>query len=590
VEELLQKQGKNISLKIDIQCKTVLNSVTNLSVNTRRLLIGGFIGIFSFTFLTLIDKASWQGLEKQILESRSIFSFNARDDKSYILSFDKNSESKFESESEESQKEYLVNLIKILSQEGVLSVSFALSNLSRDRIDDLDLILNLNDYGVPVSFLQNEKIISETVLKNELKWLNRSQLSPQEHSIEEFLSGKLPSSHLLDKNILIKTGITNNPELKEKIKLWLNQINSNWLSYLGLSPLFLLVFISTFGAACTSVIYTGRILLFFGSALLYLLIGQIFFSVFQIHLETVPFLATSTLTFLLSNLFDLNYKFLDLDLRKYFKKNTFSLPEENKSPNDTITIKALNQVSQEKFRNEKIKDFDEQELRRKFYCEQENYLESLALAIQENTIQALVGIEDRLSELEDSELNEKQTRSLGIIKYDFNKVIDELDAILFNLSPFQFELEKGLIDSFILLSQKINYLSRGKIRVNIQTKIISLKLDKDIKINVYRIIERLLDLIKYYKRLEPKIESLNNLTNVVINIQTGIGEDLIIKIHHDGTRLDKEITDYRLKEIFQRCKCIKASLELGQNLNNQDQSLINRIELKVPSKIYSTLS
>lgn len=544
----------------------MLERIANISFDTRKLLIGAFIGIFSFTFLAWIDKDSWNSLEKQVLESRSFFNINTRKDKTFILSFDKSAESKFEGESEESQREYLINLIKTLRGYDVLSISFALSNLSKERIDDLDLILNLNDYGMPISFLQNEKIETEKITtQKQIKLLNQGSLGIKSHSIEELFSGEIPSTSLIDKNVLIKTQTINNSELKKMIKLWLNDNNSNWISYLAFSNLLLLLLMIIFGGFFASVTYSTRIIVFFSSTFVYFFIGQIIFSIFNFHLETMPFLSALTFTFLLANLFDINYKSLKPDL-----KPIITVPEEKPE------IKT-------------IINSDEKPLRRKFYCEQEKYLEGLALNIQESTIQAMVGIDDRLTELEESELNEKQTRALEIVRYDFNKVIDELDAILFNLTPFQFELERGLIDSFILLGQKLNFLSRGKIRVNFQTKIDNLKLDKDIKINVYRIIERILDLIKYYKKKEPKIESLNNLTNILINLQF-YGDELIFKILYDGSPIDTEIGDYRLKEIFQRCNSINASMELGKNLRNPDENLLNRIEIKLYTKIYSSVS
>lgn len=552
----------------------------------RRILIGSMIGILVFTLLSWVDQKTWMALEMQLLQGQSVLNFfnNEKESNYTIISFDRAEKDNLFEKEANAQKGYLLNLVTELAANEVASVNFLLDRTNFYDIESLDLEMYIGDYQTNIQTLKTKDI--------EYKWqdddgnwffLDRTNRKIPQYNVSELLIETIPEDHLREKNIVFVS--PRNQANSDDISLLINYIDDKEVGYQIMPGMVLFILAIAAGLLMASMVYWARIVALFTLSAAALVISQLIFMSINIHIETISSIAAFLMILVLSNLFDLNlmaFKKIDIFKGNDKKNSDGELKELEEVEIGALKEKKARQTSEKLQETETAVDITEKEiqsLRNKFYSEQESNLEELALEFEEKTVKSINAITEKLNELEDStSLDDRDKVKVALIKHNFNQMIEEMDAILFNLVPFRFEGKEGLINLLELYASKIFLLTRGKMRISIETQFPVVQLEKSQKINTYRIIQRLINLIK-----SANEESLFNGLNLSISILADKENKIRFKVSYEGMPIKTDESVFQLQDIQKRVDAIEGGeIDFGtKGAEKLERSLTNRIELKI---------
>ncbi len=531
-------------------------------MSQRRVLIGSMIGILMFTILSWVSPRTWDFLEAEFLKGRSSFRIVDPFGKlNFInISFDN-----------ETSKSELLNLVSELAAREAESISVYTSKNNPMRLDNLDLETSIGDYDSKTQVIN----FSDIETSNGNRWLDRSEHNIASFSHEDIIENQIPEDLISGKNILISS--PNIDSNKNRLDLVLNYLDDRWVKHIELASIlnfFLVVFCSILLAALVS---SARIIAYFAISLFTIVFAQLAFSVGNINFATLEFLVPLTGVLILSNLFDLNTE--AIKRKEIFKQ------EDDENTESKIFAQEYKEKSPQDTENSKADLIPVKDLKTKFFQEQEENFEDIALQFQEKTVRSVDNINEKMSELfESNQLSERDHIKLSLLKHNFDAMIEEFDAILFNLVPFRFEAESGLISILELYASKIFQLSKGKMQISIDTEFSVLRFsDLSQKVNTYRVIYRLVDLIK-----EMNSDKIAQNLNIAINIFSDPIDEkrMRIRLSYEGKAINPESNNFKIKEIKQRINIIpEANLDFGeQELKDIAPHLTNHIEfhLKKP--------
>ncbi len=539
-------------------------------MNQRRILIGSMIGILTFTLLSWVSPNTWNVLESQLLQGRSqLRLFNPFAKVNYlVIELNNDTQSEFENKSSTEQKETLMSLVSELAAREAKSITIAINKSNPLDIDNIDLetavgVLNSQAKTIKVNDI-------ETIIQQEsgpALWLDRKQHNLKRHSINDLLNDIIPQDSIGNQNIII---ISPRLELSdEDLNLVVNHLSDRWVTYIPIHSIIKFILFVAIGIFMAALVYWARIVTFFALSIIAMVIGQLALTIFNIQMETVSFIVALISILLLSNLFDLNLN-AAMNQRKFFQSK-----DENVNDLTNPAVVMTNPYP------ETIK-----ETRAKFFHEQESNFEDIALEFQEKTIRSVNSVQEKIDELTESEtLSERDRNKLSLLKHNFEHMIEEMDAILFNLVPFRFENDKGLVGLIELYASKIFLLSRGKLQISIETQFPSLKLELDQKINSYRIIQRLIELIKTIN------ESKANSGMVIsINIHSSANGKLKFRISYEGTPVDASANNFKINEIYKRIAGLsEANIDFGTSTAGLvSKNLTNHIEFQFKTSAIKT--
>lgn len=552
-------------------------------MNQRRILIGAMVGVFIFTLMSIFfDAKTAFSLENQVIQGRSLFKVFKNPPNFLVIEFDENSKYELFARSSEDQKQAIINLISEISLTHPEKTYLLIKNDNPLMLDSSDLQDSLDQDLGAVEITKLEEV--ETNIHDSK---GRDLILDQEaYPFELISSDDVNSANFQKRNLQDTKVLIISPEIasdKNKISLLINFLEAKWLNFIKIPSLILLVCDILFGILFAALLYWARLAVLFASTVIMLALGQLTFSLLNTHIETIPFLASILGIFIITNIFDLN---LGSIYRKEFLK---SQAEENESKTKKLYEKSIPEIinEQSKKKEEKIANPElVKELRTKFFYELESNLEDIALSFEERTVRSINNIQDKFTELlSSSELGERDKTKIDIIKHNFNNMIEEIDAILFNLVPFRFENKSGLLSLLEVYAGKVFVLSKGKVQIITETDIPSLRLEIGQKINTYRIIQKLIELIKENNQ-ERAVTGLRISIDIVSNI-----DDMInFKITYEGKAINTTANSYKLKEIYRRLDGIDSgSLDLGDTLAGVSSNLTNHIILKIKSPSFSLL-
>lgn len=545
-------------------------------MDRRRILIGSMIGLLSFTLISWISPNTWDALETQLLEGRSsIRLVNPFGKTNYsIIEYKENDLFTLENKTLDEQKQSLMNLVSELAVQDAGSITIITDKYNSLGIDNLDLEIATGDSNTTNKIIKIENI--ETVIKEEsgpTLWLDRKQHNLDRFSTADLGAGNLPPKSIRGKNFIIispKTEISS-----DKLNLVVNFLTDRWVNYLQINPIIMCVSLIIIGVFLASIIYWARIVAFFILSTITLILGQIIFAIFNTNIETVPLLAGFTCALITSNLFDLNL--ISVNKNNFFQ--SIQNPNNKSQSISEVTLAAavpLLQAGSGASIPESMK-----EIRAKFFHEQESILEDIALEFQEKTIKSVNSVESKIEELSESDqLSERDRTKVALLKHNFDHLIEEIDSILFNLVPFKFENEKGLVGLLELYASKAFLLSKGKVQISIESEFPNLKLELDQKINAYRIIQKLIELIK-----EVNTDKLSSGMLIAINLHSNKNGKLKIRISYEGIPIDANINNFKINDIYKRIAGMsEASIDFGNSaIANIAKNLTNHIELEFKS-------
>jgi PAS domain S-box-containing protein len=168
--------------------------------------------------------------------------------------------------------------------------------------------------------------------------------------------------------------------------------------------------------------------------------------------------------------------------------------------------------------------------------------------------------------------------------YDLvNETINEVRRISYDLSPSTLN-DFGIISAVRTIIAKANE-TQFKIKINLTTNITSERFDRDIEINIYRIIQEAINnAIKHANctLIKINIHLCDNLLDVSIN-DNGIGFEIPKNISY----LENHKFNNGLKNIKERGNIIGGKIEITSSLNNGTEISFNtKIKAKKNDKNY----
>ncbi len=541
-------------------------------MNQRRILIGSMIGILTFTLLSWVSPNTWNVLESQLLQGRSqLRLFNPFAKVNYLVIELGGEQSDLENRSSSEQKETLMNLVSELAAREAKTITIAINKINPLDINNLDLEAAVGDFDTQARTIKVNDI--DTIVEQEsgpTLWLDRKQHDLKRHSIDDLFSDVIPPEDIRNQNIVI---ISPRLELTdEDLNLVINHLADRWVTYLPIHAVIKFALCVAIGILMAALVYWARIVTFFALGIIAMVIGQLALTLFNVQIETVSFIISLISILLLSNLFDLNLS------AAISKRNFFQSKQGNANDLSDPAVIMTTPFIQVGSAAADLNPETIKELRAKFFHEQESNFEDIALEFQEKTIRSVNSVQEKIDELTESEtLSERDRTKLSLLKHNFDHMIEEMDAILFNLVPFRFENDKGLVGLIELYASKLFLLSRGKLQVSIETAFPSLKLELDQKINSYRIIQRLIELIK-----TTNDDKASSGMVISINIHNAANGKLKFRISYEGSAVNANANNFKINEVYKRIAGLnEASIDFGtSNLTGLSKNLTNHIEFQ----------
>jgi len=596
-----------------------------MSYFQKRLLISGSIGAIMFILTALMPSSLWLGIERPILASRNflnVFKIFSPNKSVLVLNIDQRSTRMMNSNLSSTVnfdavflKDFFQGIIRNLDAENVSSITIAINNISGNLISALNLQAGLTDVYAPIDIVTQDFKVDDLKKKDSKTYiLDKSGTSYRQASLADFLSGKITPSDLQGKAIVIRSEL-DSKTIKD-INSVINYSAGNWLPYYKFHPAFGFLLLACAGVLFASTVLRARALVLGLGVAAVLIIGQLMYC-FGAYLETVPVIFALIISFALSLLLDTelqipampqmpampampqlaNIPMPNLDKAFAAAKNL-----QEKCSELINSVSSSVQKSQGFEQRIKLPDLppmpniplpqmpklelpirpnispalDMQDLRNKVYKELEYSLDLLSKDFQERTVAPLSSIQAQLDELMNNvQLDVTNQTKLELLRYDFDKIISELDTLLFTMVPFQFEGNRGIIDPLEIYARKITEIYRGKPRIYLSPNAAYVQLTSEEKANLFRIVQRLVESII------DENGKHSSLTHINIDVMHR-GDQLTIKMTYDGLPLSDAKPNAKLREIARRAEAIGLKLDLGFNWGEEQQAhLVNRIQLSM---------
>jgi len=300
--------------------------------------------------------------------------------------------------------------------------------------------------------------------------------------------------------------------------------------------------------------------------------SQVVFFMFDINIYVIKLILSSLFVFFFTTLMD-----VDLDYVNWFqafnklpKKDTgIDLYDHKKYE---LSLDAILPPSMEATQRANL----DKELRAKYYLKMEDRLEGLLVDFQEKVLQNLSDIQGKLNTNID-DLNLHSARNLLFMcRADFNSTLDILDNWLFQLAPVNFEGERGFLDSLDLFVDKYNYLSAGKLRLKIETKLKNLSLEFADRIHIFRSLNELILLID-----EINHDISERPLKILLLIEEKEDGIVAISLNYPFRKIDPSSHSFRLKEVKNRVDTISANLAFRENERLSKNKTINQVEISL---------
>ncbi len=585
----------------------------------QRLLISGSIGAIMFILTALMPSSLWLGMEKPILASRnflnvlkifspnkSVLVLNIDQRSTRIMNQNLNSSMNFDAVF---LKDFLQGIIHNLDAENVSSITIAINNISGNLISALNLQAGLTGLYAPIDIVTQDFTVEDLKKKDGKTYiLDKSGTSYRNTSLADFLSGKITPSDLQGKAIVIRSELDS--KAIKNINSVINYSAGNWLPYYKFHPAFGFLLLACAGVLFASTVLRARALVLGLAITSVLIIGQLMYC-FGAYLETAAVIVALIAVFALSLLLDTELQMpampnislpnnlgTSLDKALAAVKNLqekcselisslsskvqesqgfeqrIKLPQLPPMPN--IPLPQMPKFELPKARPNISPALDMQDMRNKVYKELEYSLDLLAKDFQERTVAPLSSIQSQLDDVMNSvQLDVTNQTKLELLRYDFEKIISELDTLLFTMVPFQFEAGRGIIDPLEIYARKITEIYRGKPRIYLSPNAAYVELSSEEKANLFRVVQRIVESI-----IEENGKH-SGLTHINIDVMHR-GDQLTIKMTYDGLPLSDAKPNAKLREIARRAEAIGLKLDLGFNWGEEQQAhLVNRIQLSM---------
>lgn len=414
--------------------------------------------------------------------------------------------------------------------------------------------------------------------KAEKLWLNTSKIRPQEYSIARLIKGKIDPSEIKGKIAFITLG---DRSYKTELRILANYLGDKWVRYTPIASIIFGLLMIGLGIFFAISNFWIRIISYLAINLFVFFKGQVLYSLFHVHIETMPLFIALMGLLILSSIVEMNLAAFSLREKLRFVAGTAKQEADAQHAsgqgaflgNSNDLIKSITYV-----KDQEIKD-----QRNKFYVELEDNYEHLALQIQEKTVSSLNGVHTKVNDLLRSEdISARDENSATVIAHELNKLMDDMDNMLFELIPFRFEDGNGVLTPIKHLLDKVMFKSRGLIRASLDaenTNIDSLKqLDYEVKVNVFRIIQGFIASI-----LDKRTAS--NISLAIV--QNGPFIEFIIKyngLNLDPRKLREQEMPVQLAEIYRRIDVLNAALSFQKD-ESDASGLSNKILINVPVKV-----
>lgn len=493
-------------------------------MSQQRIIIGFAIGLLAFAFINLPSVDFWNAAEFQFLEIKSILKWSTGKNNFVVIKIPYSNNLKN-------------HLDKILAQ------------------DFFSVILIYDSKKFP---LKNKNDLSKIQIidEQEIKNLNRDEhnhsyfIDPKFDKIHQYQAKQNPSKSNL---ALI---FEDYPECQaQKI---INYIKDKRVSYLPTINFWLLIFALILGLIYKTMFASYR--LFFCSTLIStsLILGQIVYWIFNLHLGLLEFICLNFLIYFFS--------YWNLEEKVDIQDN---------SPRLVMPSQSISEFINEEPKVNYRETFD--------LLENNNI--DLAMQIEEKTVTNLHIIYDKIIELEKStNLSHKELLKINLVKHNIVELIDEIDTILFNLIPLKSEGEEGFINVLELLASKIYILSQGKIQINLMTEVPQLNIANQSKSNIYRIVQKVLELISRSNAVILKSET--EILKIDFYIAIDSNEKLRFKIKYFALPINNRLCKDEIEEIQLRAGSGDKEIQIqfgNLGLLEIDQKIDNLIEIVISS-------
>lgn len=302
--------------------------------------------------------------------------------------------------------------------------------------------------------------------------------------------------------------------------------------------------------------------------------SQIIFLIFDINIYIIKLILSSFFVFFFTTLFDADLNEVNwLRAFKYSPKNKIKALE-HKKKHELVINKDLSNSE---------RGLLERDLRAKYFLKVEDKYESLLIDFQEKILAELSDIQGKLNSNTDQMSLNSFKNLLFMARTDFNNSLDKLDTWLFNLAPLNFEAERAFLDSLNLLVEKSNAISHDQTKIKLETKIRSVKMDYENKINIFRSINELIFLID---EVNHDIDERPLKILLLIELSE---EDYSLKIslNYPNRMIDTDYHSYRLKEVKNRLEVIGANLEFIENEKLSKSQKINSIIISIAKENFT---
>ncbi len=604
----------------------------------QRLLIGGIAGAIMFILMAIIPSQTWLVFERPILASRNfinIFKIFNPSKAVLVLNLDKQTMRLMNQDISSSAsydsvfvKEFMQSIIRNLDAENVSSVTIAINNIGGNLISALNLQADLAGVVAPVDIVTQDFTVDDfKQSQGKTTILDKTGTSYRKLSLTDFLNGKISPSDLQGRAIVIRSDFDTKSFHGDKINSVINYAAGNWLPYMKFHPVLGFLLLACAGVLFASTVIRARLIILATLSAAVLTLGQLMYC-FGNYLETVPVLIAMIVLCALSLVVDKEWRMpnipsnnaistsletgiktfmaarnkcqelLAATVNKLSESQGFDkkikLPDLPAMPNIQLPpmpnfqlpqMPSMNLPQMNRSNNNISPALDMQDLRNKVYKELEYSLDILAKDFQQRTVAPLSNIQNQLEEILDRvELDITNQTKLELIKYDFEKVINELDTLLFTMVPFQFESGRGILDPLDIYARKITEIYRGKPRIYLSPNAAHVELSSEEKANLFRIVQRLVECI-----IEENGKH-SGLTHINIDVMHA-ANNLTIKMTYDGLPIREIASNTKLREVARRADGIGLNVDLGFNWGEDAQAhLVNRIQLSMPVAEHEALT
>jgi hypothetical protein len=532
-------------------------------VGKKNLLIGAFVAILVFFLANVLGENFWFEANQLVLNLESKISFNKKfsNENSIVLEFTKEEkEELLKNKTTAERKALFFNIVDKLDLAHPLSINIVLSKENKLGIFQNDIDSLKNKINSPVQAIQNKDIELEWINENNKKVLLDHSNNPIKiDSLNDFDLGLMDEEKLRSKNVFILSPNLN-LNTKELSRL-LNYFEGRSVRFLGFPKVLLFLCIISFSMIATLLIYPSRIALFGLITAVAFIGSQISYSFFNHYIEISELIACLLITLLIVSIFDLdfqavsNFDFFKQELAeefKNFKIKDYRKKDSNQNSNNQTTIVVEQNLIEEMHID----------LKNKYYTELETKLEEHAIDLEERCFDNINTIQEKLFDLlSESEMSQRDNMRLGVIKHNFDQLLNEIEKSLFNMVPFRFEEDQGFINVLEQYSTKIYQQSKNKILIQIESDVAKLVLNFQDKVHIFRIIESFIGSIIELNWSE------NDNFKIALQIKQEV-DNLTFKIAYQGKNIGNYKSNIKIQDCFKRLSLlVKATVDFEDKVN-----------------------